>query len=158
MTQQALKHRDWVKIIDSRHRESSVKKKKTMLELLPCYLMCTAALGSSLLILSSFIKPNKQAELSLQEKQIIQQYFSTKVRAGKWYLSHSDFNGNEINIYINLPELLPIEEPYLSKYIQQTLCPSSEERESSRIKDHSLLINLFTGPEAKIMQSARCNI
>lgn len=158
MTQQTLKHRDWVKIIDKRHREISLKKKKTIIDLLPSYLICSAAIGTSLFILSSFIKSNTRVELSIQEKQVIQQYFSKKLRVGKWHLSHLDFNSNNINIYINLPELLPIEEPYLSKYIQQTLCPSSEELESVLIKNHNLSINLFSGPEAKIMQSAKCNV
>ena len=158
MTQQTLKHRDWVKIIDKRHRELSLKKKKTIADLLPCYLICSVAIGSAFLILSSFIKSNKQEELSAQEKQIIQQYFSKKLKAGRWYLSHSDFNGNNISIYINLPELLPIEEPYLSNYIQNTLCPSRKEHESKLIENYNLLINLFTGPKAISMQSTRCKV
>ena len=72
MTQQTLKHRDWVKIIDKRHREISLKKKKTIIDLLPSYLICSAAIGTSLFILSSFIKSNTRVELSIQEKQVIQ--------------------------------------------------------------------------------------
>lgn len=86
----------------------------------------------------------------------MQQHFTRKLTAGNWQFSHADFKSNQIKIYINLPNSLPLEEPVLTSYIQQTLCPAKKERLWRIIDNRNLIIHLFTDSSIRTGHTVKC--
>ncbi|MDQ9091552.1 hypothetical protein RC083_08120 [Pseudoalteromonas haloplanktis] len=155
MTQRTLKHRDWVKIIDHRQQQIKPKPKKQVTVLFKCTIAAVALLIVGLTI-STLSHPDQYPQLSIQQQQNVQQHYTKKLMTGNWQFSHADFEFNQIKIYINLPNSLPLEESVLTHYIQQTLCPAKSDQLWHIIDNRNFMIHLFTGSSIRTGQTIKC--
>jgi hypothetical protein len=159
MDNRAIKHADWLKIVDSRQAEqtkqkSTVKPKGNFTQI---WLGLFALVLLGALVGRVLMTPTAQPieQLSAKEKQSIERHFGKQFMMGSWQLSRVKFGDSDIGVYVQIPSALALSEEDQKRYIQQSLCPQNNDYIWHSVGERGLYIHLFTNNLRK-SQYAQC--
>jgi hypothetical protein len=159
MENRAIKHADWLKIVDSRQvkqsKAKSAVKPKGNFGAVWFGLFAMVILGAIIgrVMITPAAAPT--VELSAKEKQTIERHFGKQFMMGSWQLSRVKFGDSDIGVYVQIPSELALSEEDQKRYIQQSLCPQGNDFIWQSVGEHGLYIHLFTNNLRK-SQYAQC--
>lgn len=159
MENRAIKHADWLKIVDSREAELSKAKStaKPKGNIAQIWFALFAVVFVAAFIARILITPTPEPinQLSAKEKQTIERHFGKQFMMGSWQLSRVKFGDSNIGVYVQIPNALALSEEDQKRYIQQSLCPQSNDYIWHSVGEHGLFIHLYTNNLRK-SQYAQC--
>lgn len=117
---ESLKHAQWAKSVERKHRQSKVKKTKK--SPLPIYAALASIMLSAGLYYASYEKPIEYPPLSEAAKQRISQFFAKQFLMGQWRLNQIKYSNNAIQVYVQTPTAIALEGEALSQYLHYALC------------------------------------
>ncbi|MDC3189443.1 hypothetical protein NQU96_06800 [Pseudoalteromonas elyakovii] len=139
---ESLKHAQWAKSVERKHRQSKVKKTKK--SPLPIYAALASILLSAGLYYASYKKPIEYPPLSEAAKQRISQFFAKQFLMGQWRLNQIKYSTNAIQVYVQTPTAIALEGEALSQYLHYALCPSPSKRIWQDIQARELSVYVFS--------------
>jgi hypothetical protein len=159
MENRAIKHADWLKIVDTQQAEQikakNAAKAKGNFGHIWFGLFAVVLLGAiaGRLLMTPTTAPTVQ--LTPKEKQSIERHFGKQFMMGSWQLSRVKFGDSDIGVYVQIPSELALSEEDQKRYIQQSLCPQSNDYIWHSVGEHGLYIHLYTNNLRK-SQYAQC--
>ncbi|MCG9711037.1 MULTISPECIES: hypothetical protein [unclassified Pseudoalteromonas] len=139
---ESLKHAQWAKSIERKHRQSNVKKTKK--SPLPIYAALASMLLSAALYYASYEKPIEYPPLSEAAKQRISQFFAKQFLLGQWRLDQIKYSTDAIQVYVRTPYSIALEGEALSQYLHYALCPVPSKQIWQDIQARELSVYVFT--------------
>lgn len=139
---ESLKHAQWAKSVERKHRQSKVKKTKK--SPLPIYAALASIMLSAGLYYASYEKPIEYPPLSEAAKQRISQFFAKQLLMGQWRLNQIKYSTNAIQVYVQTPTAIALEGEALSQYLHYALCPSPSKRIWQDIQARELSVYVFS--------------
>lgn len=139
---ESLKHAQWAKSVERKHRQNKVKKTKKS------HLPFSAAIASLLLSAGlyyvSYEKPVVSPPLSESAKQRISQFFAKQFLLGHWRLNKIKYSTNAIQVYVQTPTPITLEGEALSQYLHYALCPLPSKQIWQDIQSRELSVYVFS--------------
>ncbi|WP_125781121.1 hypothetical protein [Pseudoalteromonas rubra] len=146
MTQRTMKHNEWVKIVESRHRQK--KQNTTVKTTLPIWSML---LGGFIILSAAwtyFVDSSSEqvqvAAIDSSAQKRITRYFSKQFMMGSWKFNNIDFKSGELNVFIQIPTKLAMSEHEVKEYIRNSLCPAANNRVWQDVQNNDMYIYLYT--------------
>ncbi|NOU50384.1 hypothetical protein HG263_07490 [Pseudoalteromonas sp. JBTF-M23] len=151
MTQQTMKHGDWAKVVEIRQKKKQAKLKKSddnksiiAILLLGFFVIAT--------LWVCFLDSSQQtliSTLNKAQKERITRHFSKQFIMGSWEFYDAKFTSSDINVLIKIPTELAMDELQISKYIKNSLCPSTNSQVWRDVRKYNLYISLFVDSPRK---------
>jgi hypothetical protein len=139
---ESLKHAQWAKSVERKHRQSKVKKTKK--SPLPICAALACVLLSAGFYYASYEKPKEYPPLSAAAKQRISQFFAKQFLLGQWRLNKINYSSDAIQVYVQTPSKIALEGEALSQYLHYALCPVTSKRIWQDIKTRELSVYVFS--------------
>ncbi|MBD1581903.1 hypothetical protein [Pseudoalteromonas sp. S16_S37] len=157
MTQHTMKHGDWAKVVETRQRkkQAQLKKSDDNKSIIAILILGFFVVATLWVYYLDNIQQDAVSTLNKAQKDRITRHFSKQFIMGSWEFYDAKFTSSDINVQIKMPTELAMSDVQVSKYIKNSLCPSTNSQVWRDVSDYNLYINLFVDSPRKGL-SAKC--